>query len=110
MSSIAAKLRTRIITPSAWCHGYLSGEGAFRRAPNVFLGEEESEHDFANVEQVIFEDDFVYGFKDLHQIRSEVKPQPSQWPAVFDDAVFQSPAWQNIENAATFWKLYKKRM
>lgn len=75
-----------------------------------FLGEDASEHDFANVEQVTFEDDFVYGFKDLHQIRCEVKPQPSQWPAVFDDAVFQSPAWQNIENAATFWKLYKKRM
>ncbi|MHB8473891.1 MAG: sulfotransferase family protein [Gammaproteobacteria bacterium] len=75
-----------------------------------FLGEEDGEHDFANVEQVTFEDDFVYGFKDLHQIRSEVKPQPSQWPAIFDDAVFQSPAWQNIENVATFWKLYKKRM
>ena len=75
-----------------------------------FLGEEDGKHDFANVEQVTFEDDFVYGFKDLHQIRAEVKPQSSQWPAIFDDAVFQSPAWKNIENAATFWKLYKKRM
>lgn len=75
-----------------------------------FLGEENGEHNFTKVEQVTFEDDFVYGFKDLHQIRAEVKSQPSQWPAIFDDAVFQSPAWQNIENAATFWKLYKKRM
>lgn len=74
-----------------------------------FLGEEGTQHDFANVEQVTFEDDFVYGFKDLHQIRHEVKPQPPQWPLVFDDAVFQSPVWKNIENAATFWKLYRKR-
>ena len=74
-----------------------------------FLGEEGSTHDFANVEQVTFEDDFVYGFKDLHQIRQEVKPQNPQWPTVFDDAVFQSPLWKNIENAAQFWKLYQKR-
>lgn len=75
-----------------------------------FLDEEDCEkHDFDNVEQVTFEDDFVYGFKDLHQIRSQVKPQDPQWPQVFDDAVFQSPAWQNIQNAATFWTLYQKR-
>jgi len=74
-----------------------------------FLGEEGCEHDFDNVEQVTFEDDFVYGFKDLHQIRAQVKPQEPQWPKVFDDAVFQSPAWQNIATAATFWKLYQKR-
>ncbi len=74
-----------------------------------FLGEEGCEHDFDNVEQVTFEDDFVYGFKDLHQIRAQVKPQEPQWPKVFDDAVFQSPAWQNIATAATFWRLYQKR-
>lgn len=73
-----------------------------------FLGEEGCEHDFDRVEQVTFEDDFVYGFKDLHQIRSQVKPQGPQWPQVFDDAVFQSPAWKNIENAANFWKMYQK--
>jgi sulfotransferase len=74
-----------------------------------FLEIDPCEHDFKNVEQVTFEDDFVYGFKDLHLIRAEVKPQEPQWPKVFDDAVFQSPAWQNIENAATFWKLYSKK-
>lgn len=74
-----------------------------------FLGMEPHVHDFGNVEQVTFEDDFVYGFKDLHQIRSEVKPQEPQWNRVFDDAVFQSPAWQNIDNAAEFWKIYGKR-
>lgn len=74
-----------------------------------FLGEEGCKHDFDNVEQVTFEDDFVYGFKDLHQIRAQVKPQGPQWPQMFDDAVFQSPAWQNIQNVATFWTLYQKR-
>ncbi|HYB50498.1 MAG TPA: sulfotransferase [Burkholderiaceae bacterium] len=74
-----------------------------------FLGEEPCEHDFDRVEQVTFEDDFVYGFKDLHQIRMQVKPQEPQWSQVFDDAVFQTPVWKNVENAATFWKLYKAR-
>ena len=73
-----------------------------------FLGEEVFDHDFARVEQVTFEDDFVYGFKDLHQIRMQVKPQESQWNHVFDEAVFQSPLWKNVEKAATFWKQYKK--
>jgi hypothetical protein len=73
-----------------------------------FLGEEGCEHDFERVAQVTFEDDFVYGFKDLHQIRAQVKPQEPQWPQTFDDAVFQSPIWKNVENAATFWKLYRK--
>jgi sulfotransferase len=73
-----------------------------------FLGEERHQHDFEHVEQVTFEDDFVYGFRDLHVIRSKVVPQPPSWPKVFDDAVFQSPAWKNIESIAEFWKLYLK--
>lgn len=73
-----------------------------------FLGMAPFAHDFQRVEQVTFEDDFVYGFKDLHQIRAEVKPQEPQWPKVFDDAVFQSNAWKNVESAGTFWKLYGK--
>lgn len=72
-----------------------------------FLGEEACEHDFDNVQQVTFEDDFVYGFKDLHLIRQKVEAQPPQWPKVYDDAVFQSPEWKTIEGVAQFWKLYK---
>jgi sulfotransferase len=78
-------------------------EGIYR-----FLGEEASVHNFEQVEQVTFEDDFVYGFKDLHTIRPKVAAQPPQWSTIFDDAVFQSPIWKNIENAAQFWKLYLK--
>jgi sulfotransferase len=73
-----------------------------------FLGEKPHDHDFERVEQVTFEDDFVYGFKDLHRIRPQVKPQPPLWPHVFDDSVFDSPAWKNVENAAAFWKAYQK--
>ena len=73
-----------------------------------FLGEEPHSHDFECVEQVTFEDDLVYGFKDLHLIRQKVEPQPPSWPEVYDDAVFQSPAWKNIEAVAQFWKLYLK--
>lgn len=74
-----------------------------------FLGEEPCEHNFEKVEQVTFEDDFVYGFKDLHQIRPEVRHQKPQWPHVFDDAVFQSPIWKNVESVANFWKLYQQK-
>ena len=74
-----------------------------------FLGEESCEHDFENVEQRTVEDDFVYGFKDLHVIRPQVRPQEPQWTKVFDDAVFQSPVWRNIEQVAEFWKLYKTK-
>jgi len=73
-----------------------------------FLGEQPYRHDFNNIEQVTFEDDFVYGFKDLHIIRQTVEPQPPRWPAVFDDAVFQSPTWKTIEGVAQFWKCYQK--
>lgn len=74
-----------------------------------FLGESPCAHDFTNVEQVTFEDDFAYGFKDLHVIRQHVLPQAPQWPTVYDDAVFQSNAWKNVENVAQFWKLYLNR-
>jgi hypothetical protein len=73
-----------------------------------FLGERPHVHDFEHVEQVTIEDDFVYGFKDLHRIRPQVKPQPQRWNEVFDDSVLQSPAWKNVESAATFWKAYRK--
>ncbi|MGO9443773.1 MAG: sulfotransferase family protein [Thiobacillaceae bacterium] len=73
-----------------------------------FLDEDSHDHDFENVQQTTIEDDFVYGFKDLHVIRPKVEHQPPSWPKVFDDAVFQSPIWKNIENAAQFWKLYLK--
>jgi sulfotransferase len=79
-------------------------EGTYR-----FLGEQPYPHDFERVEQVTFEDDFVYGFKDLHVIRAKVEPQPPAWPKVYDDAVFQSPAWKNVENVAQFWTLYSRK-
>ncbi len=73
-----------------------------------FLEEEPYGHDFEKVEQLTVEDDFVYGFKDLHVVRPQVKPQPPLWPHVFDDSVFQSPPWKQVEAAATFWRAYRK--
>jgi sulfotransferase len=74
-----------------------------------FLEVEPHKHDFENVEQLTFEDDFVYGFKDLHVIRGKVEPMPPAWPKVYDDAVFQSQTWKTIEGAAEFWKLCGNR-
>jgi sulfotransferase len=69
----------------------------------AFLGEPRFEHDFDNVEQITTEDDFAYGFKDLHKIRTKVAPQSPQWPRVFDDSVQGSPAWQRVAHFARFW-------
>jgi hypothetical protein len=37
-----------------------------------------------------------------------VKPQAPLWPKVFDDFVFQSAAWKNVEGVATFWRQLPK--
>jgi hypothetical protein len=70
------------------------------------LGEAPHDHDLQRVEQVTFEDDLEYGFRDLYTIRARVELQPPQWPRVYDDAVFQSGPWRTIESVAQFWKLY----
>lgn len=69
-----------------------------------FLGMDSFAHNFDNVEQVTREDDTVYGFKDLHLIRNKVEPQTSKWQTVYDNNVFNSPVWQNVESMAEFWK------
>ena len=48
------------------------------------------------------------GFRDLHKIRPQVKPQASKWSRVFDESVFQSATWKQVESAATFWKAPRK--
>jgi sulfotransferase len=71
-----------------------------------FLGQDAFTHNFNHVEQVTQEDDTVYGFKDLHQIRNKVEPQGHKWNTVYDNHVFNTPAWKSIENMAQFWKAY----
>jgi sulfotransferase len=72
----------------------------------AFLGERPYEHDFEQVEQTIVEDDFAYGYKDLHVIRTKVEPQAPSWPRVFDATVTESPTWKRVEEIAQFWKRY----
>ena len=63
-----------------------------------FLGEEdEFAHDFDYVKQVTWEDDTVYGFKGLHDIRSKVEPMPAQWPVILGEFV------KDLEKL-NFWK------
>lgn len=53
-----------------------------------FLEEDYFEHDFDNVQQVIFEHDVVYGLgSELHTIRPKVEPQPPQWVSVLGEEV-----------------------
>lgn len=55
-----------------------------------FLEEDYYEHNFKNVEQVIFEHDEVYGLESgLHTIRQKVEPQSPQWPLVLGEEVAQ---------------------
>jgi sulfotransferase len=56
------------------------------RAAYEFLGEPWFEHDFERVEQVTAEDDRVFGFPDLHTIRTRVEPVPPRWPEILGEA------------------------
>jgi sulfotransferase len=60
-----------------------------------FIEEPNFEHDFNHVEQVTQEDDRVFGFPELHTIRTKVEPVPPQWPGVLGD-VAQRYAHMNI--------------
>ena len=68
-----------------------------------FIDEPFFEHDFDNVEQVTRERDEFHGFVGLHTIRKELKPQPTQWPTVFDEAVTESQFWENLKTYSHFW-------
>jgi sulfotransferase len=70
----------------------------------AFLDQPRFDHDFEHVEQITIEDDFAYGFKDLHRIRAAVRPQSPRWPSVFDQTVFGSNAWKSLERLARFWR------
>lgn len=61
------------------------------------LGEEPFVHDFDNVEQVISEDDAVYGYVGLHDIRTKVEPVPSRFEEVLGD---KAKKYANLE----FWR------
>ena len=67
------------------------------------LGEAPFAHDYEHVEQLTFEDDYAYGFKDLHKIRAKVEPQAPSWPKTFDESVYASQAWKNVERYARAW-------
>jgi sulfotransferase len=67
------------------------------KAVYSFLGEPYYEHQFTDVEQVTQSDDAVFGFKDLHTIRSEVKPQMPDWEDVLGD-------WALPLKSENFWK------
>ncbi|HET7369575.1 MAG TPA: sulfotransferase, partial [Gammaproteobacteria bacterium] len=71
-----------------------------------FLGEAPTEHNFNRVEQVTVQDDFVYGFKELHSIHEQVEPRQPTWHHVFDDDVYRSNVWACVEDFAQFWTLY----
>lgn len=70
-----------------------------------FIGEEPFKHDFEHVEHVTKEDDLVHVYKDLHAIRSAVKPQESTWtkilpPDYADSLKADAKFWTKLEN----WK------
>lgn len=70
------------------------------RAVYKFLGEPYFEHDFANIAQSTKEDDFFHGFTDLHQIRNEVKPVPSDWQVILGEV---GTKYENYN----FWTKFK---
>lgn len=70
-----------------------------------FLEEEPFEqHDPLEVQQVTKEDDSIYGFVGLHDIKSKIEPQEPQWPVIFDSTVKETPFWGHITKTARFWE------
>jgi sulfotransferase len=64
-----------------------------------FIGEEYHKHDFQNVQQMTKEDDLVYLYKGLHDIRPKIEPQEPQWHSILPKSYTDL-----IANEATFWK------
>jgi len=50
------------------------------RAIYEFLGEPLYNHNFDNVEQVTWEDDYMHGIPGLHKIRQKIEPVKPNWP------------------------------
>jgi sulfotransferase len=50
------------------------------RAIYEFLGEPLFDHNFDNVEQVTWEDDYMHGIPGLHKIRQKIEPLKPNWP------------------------------
>jgi len=48
----------------------------------AFLGEHSFTHDFKNIKQITVEDDAVYGFGKLHEVRTAVVAGPDDWKEV----------------------------
>lgn len=53
-----------------------------------FLGEKRFTHDFNHVEQVTHEDDSLYGFVGLHDIRNKVEPVISEGRKILGDELY----------------------
>lgn len=91
-------------------HMYFVEFERFTKFPKVvmkeiyeFLGEDDFfEHNFEDIKQVTFEDDRVYGWGDLHTIRSAVRPVESDWEHVLSDI---SPNLkQTIRASNIYWR------
>ncbi len=57
------------------------------------------QHDFNNVEQVTYENDMEYVWKNLHRIRSKVEPQEAVWPAMMTKQMIEK-----YTPEAHFWR------
>lgn len=69
----------------------------------TFLGEEYYEHDFSKIENIHKERDAeVYGFNDMHDVRSEVKKQSADPAEILPEAVLKQ--CENTE----FWRDIKE--
>lgn len=71
-----------------------------------FLDIEEYSHDFNNIEQITYEDDYMHGFFDgaLHSIQNKISYRENTYLEIYDDFVLNNPLWKQIENDSQFWK------
>lgn len=65
-----------------------------------FLEEEPFAHDFDNVEQVTWEDDFQHGIPGLHNIRKKIAPMAPQWPRFLGEAAARFESYNRLWSEA----------
>lgn len=78
------------------------------RKLHEFIDEKDFKYDFEHIEQKEKEDDLVFNFKRLHDIRSAVKKDGhTEWQKQFDGDILKTQIWTQIDSQKEFWSSWK---
>lgn len=70
-----------------------------------FLEEEPHRHDFEHIEQVTWENDQEYQWKNLHRIKPKLVPSEPQWPSILKGNISDMQL-ESFSRDACFWRAW----